>query len=84
MIRSIEGSVLNILERVSGTSEVRDNPDLELFDQQILDSFDLMCVIVELSDTLHVEISPAEVEREEWSTPRKIVAYVQNHIAEQS
>src|SRR5579864_9271925 len=62
--RSIEAGVLNVLESVSGTSEVQKNPDVELFDDHILDSFDLMCVVIELADTFHVEISPAEVERE--------------------
>jgi D-alanine--poly(phosphoribitol) ligase subunit 2 len=78
MTPTIENSVLNILESISGNSMVRENLDIALFEQDILDSFDLMSVIIELSDTLHVEISPAEVEREAWSTPRKIVAFVEN------
>jgi D-alanine--poly(phosphoribitol) ligase subunit 2 len=75
---ALEGSILEVLERVSGTSAVRENLDVELFDQDILDSFDLMCLILELSDTLHLDIAPAEVERDAWSTPRRIIAYIQN------
>ena len=78
---SIEASVLDVLESVSGTSEVQENPDVALFDEHILDSFDLMCVVIELADTFHVEISPAEVEREAWSTPRKIIDYMKRRIA---
>lgn len=77
---SIESHVLSVLENVSGSHQVRENLDIALFDQHILDSFDMMEVIVQLSDALEVEISPAEVERETWSTPRKIVAYLQNRV----
>ncbi len=77
---SLEDCILTILERVSGTSEVRANLDIALFDAHILDSFDVMSVIVELSDALNVDISPAEVERSAWATPRKIIAYMQNRL----
>ncbi len=77
---SVENVVLDILEDISGTRQVRENQDIELFDQHILDSFDMMRVIIELSDALHIEISPAEVERDAWSTPRKIIANVQTRV----
>ncbi len=78
---SVENVVLDILEQVGGTRQVRDDLDLALFDQHILDSFDMMQVIFELSDALQIEISPAEVEREAWSTPRTIIANVQQRLA---
>ena len=77
---SLENAVLDILETVSETSEVRENLDVALFDRHLIDSFDMMQVIVELADRLGIEISPAEVERETWSTPRRIIAYLQKRI----
>ncbi len=76
----IEINVLNILEDITGTSQVRETLDIALFDEHLLDSFDLMRVILEVSDALHMEISPAEVNREAWATPRKIIAYLQNRL----
>ncbi len=76
----IESTVLDILERVSGTTLVRENPDLALFDKHIIDSFDVMMIIVELSDALQIEISPSEIEHEAWSTPRKIIVFLQDRV----
>ncbi len=71
---STADTVLAILERVSDVPEVRENPDLPLFDLGILDSFKTVQLIVALSEELGVEISPAELDREQWATPRAVCA----------
>jgi D-alanine--poly(phosphoribitol) ligase subunit 2 len=72
--------VIALLERITGTDEVRKNPDLDMFDAGILDSLGMVELMVGLSEELKLEISPAEIVREEWSTPRKIVGYVENRL----
>ncbi len=71
---------LDILEQITGTDQVRRDPDLPLFDLDLLDSLGMVELIVALSDQFGVEISPAEIERDEWATPRKIVAYVERRV----
>jgi D-alanine--poly(phosphoribitol) ligase subunit 2 len=73
--------ILEILARVAETDEVRSNPDLALFDLQVLDSMKTVELIVALGGELGVEISPAEFEREAWATPRQLVADVQGRLA---
>ncbi len=72
--------VLNILERVTGTDQVRRNLDLALFDLEILDSLGTVELIVALSEKFGVEISPAEIERQQWASPRKIIAYMEERV----
>jgi len=72
--------VMNILERVTGTDQVRRNPDLALFDLDILDSLGTVELIVALSEKFGVEISPAEIERQQWASPRKIIAYMEKRV----
>jgi D-alanine--poly(phosphoribitol) ligase subunit 2 len=72
--------VLNILERVTGTDQVRRNLDLALFDLDILDSLGTVELIVALSEKFGVEISPAEIERQQWASPRKIIAYMEGRV----
>ncbi len=72
--------ILDVLVDVSQTPEVRQNLDLRLYDLEILDSFKTIELIVALSDKLGVDISPAELERELWATPRRIVTFVENKI----
>jgi D-alanine--poly(phosphoribitol) ligase subunit 2 len=73
--------ILDVLARVAETDEVRTNPDLALFDLQVLDSMKTVELIVALGSEIGVEISPAEFEREAWATPQKLVEDVQNRLA---
>ncbi len=72
--------VMSILERVTGTDQVRRNPDLALFDLDMLDSLGTVELIVALSEKFGVEISPAEIERQQWASPRKIIAYMEERV----
>ncbi len=72
--------VLSVLAEVAETPEVRQNLDLRLFDLDILDSLKTVELIVAFSQQLGVDISPAELEREQWATPRQIVAFMENRL----
>ncbi len=72
--------VLNILEQITGTNQVQRDPDLALFDLDILDSLGTVELIVALSEKFGVEISPAEIERQQWASPRKIIAYMEERV----
>jgi len=73
--------VLNVLSTVVDSDEVVRNPDLPLYDLQLLDSLKTVELIVSLAERFQVDISPAEVERQQWATPRKIIAYMEQRLA---
>ena len=77
---SVSDMVLNELEKVAGTDQVRKDLNLDLFGEKILDSFGTVELIVALSDSLRIEISPGEIDRELWATPQKIIAYFEERI----
>jgi len=72
--------ILDVLADVAETDEVRAQPDLALYDLQVLDSMKTVQLIVELGQQLGVEISPAEFDRDAWATPAKLVADVQRRL----
>jgi D-alanine--poly(phosphoribitol) ligase subunit 2 len=78
---NISERVLNVLVDVSEIEGVRQNPDVRLYDLQILDSLQTVKLIVAFSSEFGVEISPAEFDREEWATPRKIISYMERRIS---
>ncbi len=80
MATAIHDQVIEVLARVSDTEEVRANPDLALYDLQILDSMKTVELIVALQQELNVEISPAEFDRDAWATPAKMVADVEKRL----
>lgn len=68
--------ILEVLAEIAETEEVKTNPDLALYDLQILDSMKTVELIVALGNEVGVQVSPAEFERESWATPSKLVADV--------
>ncbi len=76
----IRSRVLDLLEDVSGTPEVRDHLDEDLFDLGFLDSMAAIELLVGLEDDLGVAIAPTEVERYEMNTANKIVAQVAKRL----
>jgi D-alanine--poly(phosphoribitol) ligase subunit 2 len=78
---TISDRVMGVLVDVAETEGVRQDPDVRLYDLQILDSMQTVRLIVALSTEFGVEISPSEVDREEWATPRKIISYMERKVA---
>jgi D-alanine--poly(phosphoribitol) ligase subunit 2 len=72
--------VLSVLGRVTDSEEVADDPDLPLYDLQVLDSLRTVELMVALSEQFQVELSPAELERQQWATPRKIIAFMEQKV----
>jgi len=72
--------VIEVLKSVSETDEVQKNPDLPLYDLQILDSMKTVQLIVAFSQEFGIDISPAEFEREHWATPRMIAADIERRL----
>ena len=66
--------VLQLLEAVAETDEVRTNLELPLYESQLLDSIKTVELMVRIEEELGLKVSPAEFERENWGTPRKIIA----------
>ena len=75
--------ILHHLSSICGTDEVRTNLDLPLFNREVLDSMKTVELIIAIEEDLGVHVSPAELERPMWATPRKIIADVQRRMAEQ-
>jgi D-alanine--poly(phosphoribitol) ligase subunit 2 len=72
--------ILQELEKITGTDQVKRNLDLPLYDEDLLDSLSTMELVVSLSEQLGISISPAEIDRQHWSTPRKIIAFVEEKV----
>ncbi len=73
--------ILTVLVEIAETDEVRTNPELALYELQILDSMRTVQLIVALGQEIGVEVSPAEFERDAWATPRLLVEDVLRRLA---
>lgn len=72
----MEEQVLTILEELTGTDEVKENRDIDLFGEGLLDSLASVQLLVELEGQLDIQVPVSEFDRENWGTPNKIIAQV--------
>ncbi|MGR5866449.1 D-alanine--poly(phosphoribitol) ligase subunit DltC [Bacillus cereus] len=68
-----KNQVLNVLEEVCENDIVKDNPDVQLFEEGILDSFGTVSLLVEFQERLNIEVSISDFDRDEWATPNMII-----------
>ena len=72
----MEEKILNLLEEVCEDSIVKEEKNINLFDEDLLDSLTFTELLVILEEELGVVISPSEVEKDDMNTPNKIIAVV--------
>ena len=72
----MEEKIMAILEEVCGAEPGELEPDVELFEEGILDSFGMISLFVEIEKQLGVKLEPTEFTREEIATPAMILAQV--------
>jgi len=72
--------VLQLVASVAETDEVLANRELRLYECQLLDSIKTVELMIRIEEEFGLKISPAEFERENWGTPRKILADLENRM----
>lgn len=77
----VRARVLRILRDVTGNNAVLDHPELPLFDSGVLDSLGLVQLILAFDAEFKLTISPAELDREQWATPRDLADDVERRLA---
>jgi len=70
-----------VLADVLNTREVYEAPDLPLYELDFLDSLRTVELILALSERFGIEISPADIDRERWATPRRIAEDIERRTA---
>ncbi|MGF1982022.1 D-alanine--poly(phosphoribitol) ligase subunit DltC [Lactococcus taiwanensis] len=78
----MQEQIFGIIESVSGTDAFREDLNMDLFEEGILDSMKAIMLIVELEGTFDISLPPSEMDREDWNTAYKIVERIQEKIDE--
>lgn len=73
---NIEETVLAILEEITGTDEVKENREVDLFEEGLMDSLATVQLLVEIEGQLGVQVPVSEFDRDQWNTPNKVIEQV--------
>ena len=77
---TLADKILGHLTLICGTDEVCTNPDLALYEREIMDSLKTVELILTIEDEFGLHVSPAELDRQTWATPRKIIADIEERL----
>ena len=72
--------LLDIIENICGDEIVKENPDINLLEEDLIDSLDYVSLLLDIQDEDGVVLSPSEFTREQMDTPNKIIETVSARI----
>ena len=73
----MEDKVLDIFEDVTGTDEIREDLDLDLFEAGLLDSLGIIEVLLKIEDVFGIKLQPTDLERRDMATVNNLVAFLE-------
>ena len=76
----IAEQIVDLVVEISGEDEVADERDIDLFEEEILDSMAAIELLVAIKDEFGVSIAPTELDRSEMNTVNKIIACVSERL----
>ncbi|MBE6042591.1 MAG: D-alanine--poly(phosphoribitol) ligase subunit DltC [Clostridiales bacterium] len=74
--------ILDIIEELCGDEIVKEDQDIDLIEEGLIDSLDYITLLIEIEKEFGLKMSPSEFTREEMSTPAKIVDVIGRRLEE--
>ncbi len=76
----MQEKVLDIFEEVTGTDEIRDDLDLDLFESGLLDSLGIIEVLLKIEEVFRIKLQPTDLERKDMATTNNLVAFLSSRM----
>lgn len=74
----MEEKIIDIIENLTGYNELRNNRDIDLLENEILDSLAFIELITTLEEEFNIEIQPTQVRPSTWKSIKKITELVES------
>ncbi len=74
----MEDKIIEIIEKITDFKELKNNKDIDLLENEILDSLAFIEFIEMLNDELNIEIQPTQIKPDTWRSVNAISQYIQS------
>ena len=78
----MEDKVINIIAEICENETIKDNLDIDLIENEILDSLAFITLISRLEEEFDIEIQPTQVKPDTWRIINSIIELVKNNNEE--
>ena len=75
----MEDKVINIIAEICENETIKDNLDIDLIENEILDSLAFITLISRLEEEFDIEIQPTQVKPDTWRSINSIIELVKNY-----
>ena len=75
----MEDRVINIIAETCEDETIKDNLDIDLIENEILDSLAFITLISRLEEEFDIEIQPTQVPPDTWRSINSIIELVKNY-----
>ena len=73
----MEEKIIEIIEDLTDYKELKNNKDIDLLENEILDSLAFIELIETMNNEFNIEIQPTEVTPNTWRSVKNIAEYIQ-------
>lgn len=73
----LQEKVIEIFEEVLGTDEIAEDLDLDMFENELLDSLAIIEVLLGIEEKLGLSLQPTDLERKDMATVNNLVAFLE-------
>lgn len=75
----MEDRVINIIAEICENETIKDNLDIDLIENEILDSLAFITLISRLEEEFDIEIQPTQVKSDTWRSINSIIELVKSY-----
>lgn len=76
----METKIVNLLSDICGAEPEEITPDLQLFEEGLLDSFAVIQLVMSLEETFGISLKIEKIPRERLATPKAIESFIQEAL----
>lgn len=76
----MEEKVVEMLVEVTGSDDIREERDENLFEAGLLDSLGIIEVLLKIEDIFGLKLQPTDLEREDMSTVNNLISYLSGRL----
>ena len=73
----MEDRIIEIIEKITEYKEIKNNKDIDLLENEILDSLAFIELIEVLNEEFNIELQPTQIKPDIWRSVKSIAEYIQ-------
>lgn len=78
----MEEKVLNMLIEVTGSDDIAEEKDADLFEAGLLDSLGIIEVLLKIEEIFGLRLQPTDLEKKDMSTVNNLIAFLNTKVSE--